>query len=626
MRRSSLTALLVVAFFHGLISQAYAFIDSMLQMQLGNPSSAIADTNNHEHYLIQRTVEALDYNDNRGQPNWASWDLTAGDIGTNSRSSFITDTNLPANFYRVTPNDYLNSGYDRGHLCPSKDRTDTSTNNDLVFLMSNIMPQNSQNNSGVWLQLENYCRDLVQSSNNYELLVICGPSGYTTGATVNTNGRIFIPDYVWKIIVVVPPGTGMATNRITATNRVIAVKIPNNDSATNNWQSYVTSANQIQVDTGLNFFTALAPNIVTALRAKVDGQTNPPPDIYTFAPASGAPGVAITITGTNFGGATQVAFNGTPATFTVDSAIQITTSVPTDAGSGSLSVTTASGTAISSNNFTVLNNGGSVYSGVLAGWDMSGLTGGSGNYGPSPFAPTTNAPNVNVVGLTRAAGVKTTGTAAAGGWGGVGFTNTSATSAAVSNLYVYFSLTVSNGYKMSFAGLSRFDYYRSGTGPTNGLLQYQVGTGAFTDIQSYTYSSVSGGSTNPPLDLTGFTNLQNIAANTTVTFRIANYNGGASGTWYVFDKLGTSALDLALVGTVTQIISNSPVQLNQVTFTNNQFSFTVTGTVGASYVVQTTTNLASTNWTSVITNTAPFVFTRTNPGTTGQIFYRARLW
>src|ERR1700729_1306279 len=80
-----------------------ALIGTSYQMQLGNPSGATADTNNHDHYLIQRTVEALDYSDNLGEPVWASWDLTSADVGSASRSSsFFTDTNLPADFYHVT--------------------------------------------------------------------------------------------------------------------------------------------------------------------------------------------------------------------------------------------------------------------------------------------------------------------------------------------------------------------------------------------------------------------------------------------------------------------------------------------------------------------------------------------
>src|SRR5437879_4030842 len=75
-----------------------AIIDASLQMQLGNPSSATIDTNNHDHFLVQRTVEALDFSDNFGEPTWASWDLTSADIGSASRSTtFFTDNTLPAN-------------------------------------------------------------------------------------------------------------------------------------------------------------------------------------------------------------------------------------------------------------------------------------------------------------------------------------------------------------------------------------------------------------------------------------------------------------------------------------------------------------------------------------------------
>ncbi|MEJ0089981.1 MAG: hypothetical protein WDM80_09585 [Limisphaerales bacterium] len=82
-----------------------------MQMQLGNPSGAIVDTNNHDHYLIQRSVQALDYSDNLGEPVWASWDLTAADVGPAARSTtYYTDTNLPPNFYRVTTANYNGVG------------------------------------------------------------------------------------------------------------------------------------------------------------------------------------------------------------------------------------------------------------------------------------------------------------------------------------------------------------------------------------------------------------------------------------------------------------------------------------------------------------------------------------
>ena len=595
-------------------------------MQLGNPSGATANTNDHSHYLIQRTIEALDYNDTLGEPNWASWDLTAADANgaVDRQDSFAADTNLPPNFHTVGTGDYSGSGYDRGHLCPSADRTDTTNHNDLTFLMSNMMPQAPDNNRITWGNFEDYCRAQVQSASNYELLIICGPSGFT-GAKINTNGYVSIPSYTWKIVVVVPPGAGTATNRITATNRVIAIKVPNTNGVSSTWQNFITSANQIQVDTGLTFFTALPPAVAAALRAKVDGQTNPPPVIFAFSPTNGAAGTNVIITGTNFISATAVAFNGANASFTVNSSNQITAVVPTNAGSGFISVTTPSGTAISTNSFTVFGSGGgTVYSGVLVGWDVSAQT----NYGPNILAATTNAPNLFGSGLVRGSGVKTGGSGAAGGWGGTSFTNNSAASAIASNAFISFSLTASNGYKVSYTTISRFDYRRSSTGATNGVLQYQVGTNAFADIQNvfYTNTTTSGASL-APIDLSGISALQNIAAGTNVTFRIVDWGGTSSaGTWYVFDVANSTALDLAVQGTVTQVLTptNAP-GIQSVSFASGNFSLTITGAVATSYTITATTNLVNPNWVTLLTTnpgTLPFTFVDTNR--LMQRFYRVQ--
>ncbi|MCC2547141.1 IPT/TIG domain-containing protein [Hymenobacter sp. BT175] len=80
----------------------------------------------------------------------------------------------------------------------------------------------------------------------------------------------------------------------------------------------------------------------------------PAPTITSFSPNIGPVGTSVTINGTDFGGASAVAFNGTSASFTVNAAgTQITTSVPVGAQSGSITVTTPGGTATSSGNFTV---------------------------------------------------------------------------------------------------------------------------------------------------------------------------------------------------------------------------------------------------------------------------------
>jgi hypothetical protein len=76
------------------------------------------------------------------------------------------------------------------------------------------------------------------------------------------------------------------------------------------------------------------------------------PTISSFSPNKGAVGINVTINGTNFTGVTAVMFNGTSASFTVNSSIKITAKVPAGATTGPISVTAPGGTATSATNFT----------------------------------------------------------------------------------------------------------------------------------------------------------------------------------------------------------------------------------------------------------------------------------
>ncbi len=77
------------------------------------------------------------------------------------------------------------------------------------------------------------------------------------------------------------------------------------------------------------------------------------PAINNFVPDTGSPGTPVTINGANFTGATAVAFNGVSASFTVVSSTQITTTVPTAATTGVVTVNNAGGMAISAGVFVV---------------------------------------------------------------------------------------------------------------------------------------------------------------------------------------------------------------------------------------------------------------------------------
>jgi hypothetical protein len=92
--------------------------------------------------------------------------------------------------------------------------------------------------------------------------------------------------------------------------------------------------------------------------------TSPSPSITAVSPGSGYVGTQVTITGTNLAGATSVSFNGATASIASDDVTQIVTSVPIAATTGSISVTTPSGTATSP--FTVVR---------ATSWSLIGVTG-----------------------------------------------------------------------------------------------------------------------------------------------------------------------------------------------------------------------------------------------------------
>ena len=159
----------------------------------------------------------------------------------------------------------------------------TPSDNDMVFLFSNLIPQAQALNGGLWEELEDYCRSLADSGD--EVLVMCGPSRFT-GATF-ASGHVAVPGYNWKIAVIVPPGGSNAASRINYSTRVIAINVTNSASVSGTWANFVTSVNDLQTQTGFNFFTAVPPNVAAVLRSVVDGQSPPAPAISGFSPASG---------------------------------------------------------------------------------------------------------------------------------------------------------------------------------------------------------------------------------------------------------------------------------------------------------------------------------------------------
>ena len=244
-----------------------ANVPSRNNLLLGNPIRA---AKNVDDYLVERPQHALSYNKSRGAPNWVAWHLDKSDLGRVRRGTFLPDPLLPVAM-QIRPDDYRGSGYDRGHLCPSGDRTATRTDNTATFVMSNMVPQAAALNQHVWKDLEEYCRYLVRQPGDKasELYIISGGSG---SAGRIARGKVNVPAVCWKIIVVLPIGDN-DLKRINARTRVIAVAMPNRqrpEIADSKWSRWITSVAKIEKTTGYDFLSALPDNVEKALEAQVD--------------------------------------------------------------------------------------------------------------------------------------------------------------------------------------------------------------------------------------------------------------------------------------------------------------------------------------------------------------------
>ncbi|MBI3547655.1 MAG: DNA/RNA non-specific endonuclease [Elusimicrobia bacterium] len=271
-----------------------------LNIALGNPTGAASDPAKETNYLISRKEYALSYNSVTHSPNWVAWHLNDTWVGDAERSNdFRPDPSLRRiGWTAVKTSDYTCSGFDRGHMCDSKDRSNTAESNSMTFLMTNIIPQAPKNNQRAWLGLENYGRKLATEDKS-EVFIISGPAGRGGDGTARTNcpggggaveadaialddgGEINVPKCTWKVLVALPEGNTSASD-VTADAEVVAVIMPNSESIDPDWKKYRVSVAQVEEmlaettpsvrhmrwPTRYEFFSAVSPRVARELKAR----------------------------------------------------------------------------------------------------------------------------------------------------------------------------------------------------------------------------------------------------------------------------------------------------------------------------------------------------------------------
>lgn len=234
---------------------------------LGIPEAASPD--DPQHALVVKPQYVVSFDGARKNPRWTSWELTSAWLGSTSRSlAFFADPMLSPSIPQAKQSDYTNSGFSRGHLCPSADRTDSVADNEATFEFTNVVPQTTASNTGPWEDLERQERALATAG--HHLFIVAG-SRYESDQTIGAG--VSVPTSMFKVVVVMD-GDAPRPSDVTAATRVIAVDIPNTTTVQGTYTDFLTSFGQLETETGLHFMADVAAGVHDALAAKVDGAAN----------------------------------------------------------------------------------------------------------------------------------------------------------------------------------------------------------------------------------------------------------------------------------------------------------------------------------------------------------------
>lgn len=199
----------------------------------------------------------VEWNDTKRSQRWTAYRLDpANSVRNGTRDSydntFAEDASIPT-AYRSTLSQYYNSGYQRGHICPSVDRLASKEANAQTFLLTNIQPQLGGFNTGIWLIAENHISgygDIPGWNKNYfrdTLYIAKGgtiddPTQYTT-----TNRSLLVPKYFYMAIMRVKNGQYSA----------IGLWFEHKRNSETNIRPYAISIDELERRTGIDFFCNL---------------------------------------------------------------------------------------------------------------------------------------------------------------------------------------------------------------------------------------------------------------------------------------------------------------------------------------------------------------------------------
>jgi len=155
----------------------------------------IPSTKIKEQVVIHKGFTLM-YSEKHEQARWVAYELNSNlNYGSVSRTNqFTKDKNVKTE--TASGDDYINSGYDRGHLVPAADMSYSYSTMLESFYYSNISPQLPKFNRGIWKDLEYQVRNWGSKN---KLYVVTGPVLSDNLRTIGPN-KVSVPNYFFKAL------------------------------------------------------------------------------------------------------------------------------------------------------------------------------------------------------------------------------------------------------------------------------------------------------------------------------------------------------------------------------------------------------------------------------------------
>ena len=253
------------------------------QVSYNNLSSTIEGAETKSQIVVKRTDDygitySLEWDNAKVANRWTCYELHEGNSMSSAKrkDDFKSDPEVAVSSQLA---DYSNSGFSRGHLCPSADRLCSTEQNKQTFFLTNMQPQYQSHDGGLWSRLESQVRDYATDDSytdtHCDTLYIVKAATITDKVTIDgtqvdgiyaskCNDKLLVPKYFYMAL--------LHYNKELDAYQAIAfwTEHLSTTQSVAHLADYAISIDELERRTGIDFFCNLPDEIEEDIESTLD--------------------------------------------------------------------------------------------------------------------------------------------------------------------------------------------------------------------------------------------------------------------------------------------------------------------------------------------------------------------